>query len=88
MGSIAKEQEIANLENQLKQELQDLRIAESNLLAKKKEKLILENQASKLKEEISDLTEATKQARFVVEQTKIDISLKTKEFWGAKRAGE
>jgi hypothetical protein len=80
----SKEQEIADLERQQKVNLELLRTVETALAEKKKEKLRLETDIAKLKELLPDLIEKVKQARYVVEITKINISLKIKEFWSEK----
>ena len=78
------EQIIAELQKDQVTNLGNLRTVESELNAKLKEKLLLENKIDLLRVEILDWREKVKQAKFVCQTNDIEIKLKTAEYWQNK----
>ena len=87
MGSLEIENQITELEKELKIMLFDQKTVEQAKLIKQREKLELENQIGVIKVEINELTEKIKEARYVADKQALEIKLLTKDFWAAKNSG-
>jgi predicted nucleic acid-binding Zn-ribbon protein len=80
MNSNEIENIITGKEKELKQQLNDLSTIEQ-------EKLYLQRQILEIQLQKKDLEQAIEKAKNTASQTKIELSLLTKQFWSEKRGG-